>query len=64
MVTETAMYSNFNRLHIDDTIKLREIPDGVSDYLSYHNQYVYNFKPNDNLSDDDVVESLLIKGLA
>ncbi len=58
------MWSNFNRLHIDDTIKLREVPDGVSDYLNYHNQYVYNFKPNDNLSDDDVVESLLIKGLA
>lgn len=58
------MWSNFNKLHIDDSIKLRELPEGVSHYLEYHNQYIYNFKPNDNISDSELLESLVAKGLA
>ena len=58
------MWNNLNRLHIDDSIALREVPDGVGQFLEYHLKYVYNFEPNDNLSNADFIESVLIKGLA
>ena len=58
------MWANLTRLHIDDTVKLRIIPDGVGNYLRYHNNYIYGFEPNDKLSTEDFLEEILVQGLA
>ena len=58
------MWANFNRMHINEDITLRALPNGVGEYLEYHNQYVYGFTPNDGLTSDDFIDSLLVKGLA
>ena len=58
------MWENFNKLHINSDIKLRELPSGVGKYLEYHNNYVYNFTPNDDLPTDEFVDSLLLSGRA
>lgn len=58
------MWANFNRMHIDEDLKLRTIPKGVGEYLEYHNEYIYGFNPNDGVTTDDFVESFFAKGLA
>ena len=58
------MWNNLTRLHIDDTVHLRCVPDGVGKYLRYHNNYIYGFSPNDKLSSDDFLEEIVVKGLA
>ena len=57
------MWANFNRMHINEDIKLRYVPKGLEQYLEYHNQYIYGFNPTDE-NTEDIVESLLAKGLA
>ena len=57
------MWANFNRMHINEDIKLRYVPKGIEQYLEYHNQYIYGFNPTDEKT-EDIVESLLAKGLA
>lgn len=53
------MWQNFNRLHIDEGQKLIKLPQKTSEYLAYHNNFVFNFRINDNLSDEEYLESLI-----
>lgn len=55
------MWNILNRLHIDDTIKLSSVPSKTAAYLEYHNNYVYNFNPNADVSNDDFIEALVAK---
>lgn len=59
-----SMWSNLNRMHIDDSITLRDVPEGVGDFLDYHSKYVYNFEPNDDISTEDLIQDILVKGFA
>lgn len=59
------MWTNLSKLHIDESVTLRDVPDGVDEYLAYHNKYVYNFTPSDSrTSDEEFVEELIVRGLA
>ncbi len=55
------MWNNLNRLHIDDTIKLSIVPSKTASYLEYHNNYVYNFNPRPESSNEDFIEALVAK---
>lgn len=58
------LWNNLNRMHIDEDVKLRYLPDGIRTYLEYHNNYVFNFTPKDNRTNDEFVEDLLAKAMA
>ena len=55
------MWNNFSRMHIDDSQKLRHMDDKIAAYLEYHNHYVYQFEPNDNISMDNLIDSIVAK---
>lgn len=55
------VWMNLTRLHIDDEVKLRNVPAGVDKYLDYHNKFVFNFKPQDGIETSDFVENLFVK---
>ncbi len=58
------MWSNLNKLNINEEIHLRKVPDGVGQFLEYHNKYVYNFEPSITTTNEDFIEDLLVKGMA
>jgi hypothetical protein len=58
-----TMWNNLSRMHIDDSITLRDVPDGVGEFLDYHSRYVYNFEPNDDISTEEFIQDILVKGL-
>lgn len=62
-IQSKQMWANFNKMHINEDIKLRTMPKGIGKYLEYHNAYIYGFNPTDT-NTEDFVESLLVKGLA
>ena len=53
------MWNNLNRMHIDDSVTLSFVPADTAKYLEYHNNYVYNFEPKSDISNDDLIESLV-----
>lgn len=55
------MWNNLNRMHIDEDVSLNALPENTIKYLEYHNNYVFNFEPKDDLSNSDFVESLIAK---
>lgn len=61
-----SMWSNLNRLNINEETQLRTVPDGVGEYLDYHKRYVYNFEPTgtEKMSNEELLENLLVSGLA
>lgn len=58
-----TMWNNLSRMHIDDSIALRDVPNGVGEFLDYHSKYIYNFEPNDEISTEDFIQDILVKGL-
>jgi len=38
--------NHYDRLGIDDTKKLRFLPNGVDSYLTYHKEYVFDYAPS------------------
>lgn len=58
-----TMWNNLNRMHVDDNICLKEVPDGVGKFLDYHTQFIYNFEPTDDVTTEDFIEEMLVKGL-
>lgn len=38
--------NHYDRLGIDDSKRLRWIPDGVDSYLTYHKEYVFDYAPS------------------
>ncbi|MBR1919781.1 MAG: DUF3427 domain-containing protein [Spirochaetales bacterium] len=63
-VLPRELWMNLSRLHIDDTIHLRDVPEGTDRYLAYHNKYVFNFTPQDGITTSEYVENLLVKALS
>ena len=55
------MWNNLYRMHIDDSVSLSHVPDETSKYLEYHNNYVYNFEPKTDVSNEDFIASLVAK---
>lgn len=55
------MWNNLHRMHIDESKKLSRLPEKTVTYLEYHNNYVYNFEPKTNMSNEEFVESLVAK---
>ena len=58
------MWSNLNRLKINEDTHLRKVPDGVGEFLEYHKRYVYNFEPTGKLSNEEFLEDVVVRGLA
>ncbi len=58
------MWSNLNRLNINEDTHLRKVPDGVGEFLEYHKRYVYNFEPTGKLSNEEFLEDVVVRGLA
>jgi len=58
-----TMWNNLNRMHVDDNICLREVPDGVGKFLDYHARFIYNFEPTDDVSTEEFIQDMLVKGL-
>ena len=59
-----SMWSNLNKLNINEDIHLRKVPDGVDAFLDYHNKYVFNFEPSSTITNEELIEDLLVKGMA
>lgn len=58
------MWSNLNRLNINEDTHLRKVPDGVGEFLEYHKKYVYNFEPTGKLTNEEFLEDVVVRGLA
>lgn len=58
------MWSNLNKLNINEETHLRKVPDGVGEYLEYHKRYVYNFEPTGRLTTEEFLEDIVVRGLA
>jgi len=59
-----TMWNNLQRLHIDDTKKLRFVTPEISRFLEYHNRYVYNYEQIGTSTNQEVIEELLAKSLS
>ncbi|AEC02356.1 HNH endonuclease [Parasphaerochaeta coccoides] len=46
---------DWDKLHVDDSRRLKKVPEGVDSYLHYHNTYVFDFSPSGK-----TIEELLI----
>lgn len=54
-----TMWNNLNKMHIDDSLSLRDVPDGVGEFLDYHTKYVYGFEPNDAVATEDLFQDII-----
>lgn len=55
---------NLEILHIDEKVSLRKVPDGVGEFLEYHNQYIFGFDQTNDIHNNKPVDDILVKGLA
>jgi len=45
MLSDHLSSSDWDKLHIDDSQSLRQVPNKTDMYLHYHNNYIFNFNP-------------------
>ena len=55
------MWKNMEKMGIKEETKLVKVPEETKQFLLYHKEYVFGFKPSDNISDSEVIESLVAK---
>lgn len=58
------MWSNFTKMHIDDSQSLRYLDDKIAEYLEYHNNYVFKFEPTIKYSEDDYLDCVIAKSFS
>ena len=58
------MWRNLERMHIDDEVHLSHIPNGIEQFLDYHNKRVFGYQINDGIGDDQFLAELVAKAMA
>ena len=54
--------NNLEKMGVTEELRLRTIPgEKTSDYLKYHNNYIFGFNPLENTSNPDFIEELVSK---
>lgn len=59
-----SMWNNLEKMGIDDTKHLADVPVGTDVFLRYHNQYVYGFNAQKDVTSEQTVESLVVHALS
>lgn len=55
------MWKNMEKMGICEKTKLVKVPEETKQFLNYHKEYVFGFKPSDNISDSEVIGALVAK---